>query len=222
MLVLNAGDSLDGVSTHATEVTCTLSGAEVQASGQITYKTLAQGQLAAAAASVYAPAAGLMAQISDVFLSNNNTVAETVALYVNGTAAANRIVQLQIPAGGSASFSRDGWRVYDATGAVLTGPGLIFSGAINTGARQTSGSLPTLTLTSGTGARVDTQHDRYLSVPTTTAGTVEVELSPDNTTYTALYTRTTQATDAVNVAVPAGWWVRLTATTSTLSAGTYY
>lgn len=100
----------------------------------------------------------------------------------------------------------------------------------------TSGALSTVTLTSGTGAQVDTASDRELHVPVTlnasavNTATVVVALSPDNVTYSTLCTLTApsnasaiagQIADA-SVYVPAGWYVKMTATNATLGTGTYY
>jgi hypothetical protein len=97
-----------------------------------------------------------------------------------------------------------------------------FPDAVNTGASQTSGALPTVTITSGTAHQVDATHDRQLVVATTTAGSVQVEISPDNTTFSTLYTKTTVASDEVSVMVPGGWYVKITATASTLGTATFY
>lgn len=88
----------------------------------------------------------------------------------------------------------------------------------------TSGSLPTVTLSSGTGAQVSTARDVNLYVPLTTdatnnAATCAVALSPDNSTYTTVETVSLAAAlntqGAVvfpcNVRVPAGWYIKLTA-----------
>ncbi len=69
-----------------------------------------------------------------------------------------------------------------------------------------------------------------LTPTSTAAATCLVDLSPDNTTYSALITESIPAGTAldsfvlpVRIRVPAGWYVRLTATNATLAAsGTYY
>ena len=86
-----------------------------------------------------------------------------------------------------------------------------------------SGALPTVTLTSTTGAQVSTARDVTLYVPltgdaTNNAATCAIALSPDNTTYTTVGTVSLAAavnnTGAVvlveSVRVPAGWYVKLT------------
>jgi hypothetical protein len=95
----------------------------------------------------------------------------------------------------------------------------------------TSGALPTVTLTSTTAAQVSTSRNVTLALYWTTDGTnnaatLKVELSPDNVTFTTLDTMSVAA--AINalgalqllapVAVPAGWYVKLTTVHSTIGA----
>lgn len=93
----------------------------------------------------------------------------------------------------------------------------------------TSGALPTVSISSGTAFQCSTARDVNLVATFTTTlatGTCKVELSPDNTTFSTLVTiapGATSATTPVNVAVPAGWYVKLTVGSSTLAAtATYY
>jgi hypothetical protein len=98
-----------------------------------------------------------------------------------------------------------------------------------------SGALPTATLASGTGGQLSTARDVDSVTPftgdaTNNAATCKIELSPDNVTYTTLNTvsiaaalNLTGALDQnINVAVPAGWYVKLTAVHGTLGTTTYY
>ncbi len=105
--------------------------------------------------------------------------------------------------------------IFDSSG-VLFLPNGIGTEAITTGA------LPTISFTSGVGKQVSTVRDTTVVVPTSTAGTVQVELSPDGVTYTSVYTKTALALDEVTVPVPWNWYVRLTTVTSTLGTGHYY
>lgn len=99
----------------------------------------------------------------------------------------------------------------------------------------TSGALPTVSLSSGTGAQVSTARDVYLSASITytpTAGasaTCVVAISPDNTTYSTLVTETVPLGTALDsfvkattIVVPAGWYVKLTTTNATIGTCTYY
>lgn len=95
----------------------------------------------------------------------------------------------------------------------------------------TSGSLPTVTLTSTTGAQVSTTRDVNLYVPLTSdatnnAATCAIALSADNSTYTTLTTVSVAAAvnnlgalvQLVTVRVPAGWYVKLTTSRMTIGA----
>jgi hypothetical protein len=95
----------------------------------------------------------------------------------------------------------------------------------------TSGALPTVTLTSTTGAQVSTARDVNLYALLTADATnniasCKIELSADNVTYTELSTVSLAAavnnTGAVaqlaTVRVPAGWYVKLTTSHMTIGA----
>ena len=99
----------------------------------------------------------------------------------------------------------------------------------------TSGALPTVSLTSGTGAVIDAANDRRIAVPVTftptsgAAATCAIAVSPDGTTYTTLTTKTVPAgtaldsfIDMVELTVPAGWRLKLTATNATIGTASYY
>jgi hypothetical protein len=92
----------------------------------------------------------------------------------------------------------------------------------------TSGALPTVQLVSGTGAQVSTTRDVEAHTPVTltaAGGTVTVALSPDNVTYSTLAVVTpgvNASIEDVVVRVPAGWYIKLTASSATLGVTTYY
>ena len=109
-----------------------------------------------------------------------------------------------------------------------------FPGGLKTTAIA-AGALPTLAFSSGVAKQVEATRDAHLVVPVTytpTAGaaaTCALALSPDNLTYSTLVTVTVPLgtaldsfVDQVAVAVPAGWWVRLTVANATLGTGTWY
>ena len=87
----------------------------------------------------------------------------------------------------------------------------------------TSGALPTVQLVSGAGAQVSTARDVdtytvWTGDATNNVASCAVAISPDNTTYTTIYTLSLAA--AVNntgaiallafARVPAGWYLKLT------------
>jgi hypothetical protein len=92
----------------------------------------------------------------------------------------------------------------------------------------TSGALPTHAVTSGTGAKVLTTRDTVVALPyniVVATDTVEIELSPDGTTYTTLVTLAPGiiSTLLASIPVPANWYIRVTLTGSaTLGAVVYY
>jgi hypothetical protein len=107
---------------------------------------------------------------------------------------------------------------------------IVSSGKVKMAAHGiTSGALSTVTLSSGTGAQVDTTCDRNLAVVisvTLATDTVAFALSPDNTTYTTLATLTpgvATSSDLFMIPVPAGWYVKCTITGSaTIGANSVY
>lgn len=118
-LTLNAGDSIAGVAGSATSITITIFGDEKTTTDD--FKVIYQGQLPAVAATLYGPVTvGSQTIVSTITLANTTGGAVTATLFVNGTAAANRVVSLTVPAGGSASWGGDGWKVLDSAGSVLT------------------------------------------------------------------------------------------------------
>lgn len=92
----------------------------------------------------------------------------------------------------------------------------------------TAGALATQQLVSGTGASVSTTRDVETHTPCTltgVGGTITVQLSPDNSTYSTLAVITpavnASITDVV-VRVPAGWFIKLTVASATIGVTTLY
>lgn len=90
------------------------------------------------------------------------------------------------------------------------------------GALRAARSINTLSLTSGTGHQVSTTLDTTVFINTTTAGSAAIALSPDGTTYTTLLSQTTAATHSFCIPVPAGWYIKVTLTTSSFGTNHYY
>lgn len=139
MIVLAAGNTLQGVSDAATKVTYTVFGMTL-IGGVEAYAPIAQGQFAAATAAIYtAPSPGQVF-IKSIHLTNNDVVDRTFALYVNGTAAANKISGGKIAAGGSAVYVDGvGWVFYTANGAVVQNPYTSQPAFVSGGALGTAG-----------------------------------------------------------------------------------
>lgn len=86
-------------------------------------------------------------------------------------------------------------------------------------------AVATPTITTGTAYHNALPYDVRLTVQVATAGTVAIAISPDGTTYTTLEAaRAVAATGAGNVTVdiPAGWYAKLTATTTVLGSAFAY
>lgn len=94
--------------------------------------------------------------------------------------------------------------------------------AVDTGA--TTFTTPTI---SGTAVQLSTTADKRLSVPVTynptavATATCEVSISPDDVTYTPVFSRSVPigvafagTVDTAHLDVPAGWWVKTTALTN--------
>ncbi len=120
MISLGAGQSIGAQCPTSNVVTCTITGSLITSGPTNNYQILYQGQLSATAAALYTVPTGDSALISHILLCNNSPSAQVVNLYVNGLAAANIIQSFTIPGYGSATFDRDGWKVYDTNGSLLT------------------------------------------------------------------------------------------------------
>lgn len=109
------------------------------------------------------------------------------------------------------------------------------NGTLTTNNPIASGSLPTVSLSSGTGAQISTSRNAnvgllYTLDGTSAIATVKLELSPDGTTYTSLgtisFAAAVNATGAIaellTFAVPAGWFVKVTVVHAAITSTTYY
>lgn len=119
MFTLAAADTIAGIAGTATAISYALFGMELSAAGVETYKKLAQGQMGLAAATLYTAPATTQTFVKSIHLANATANDVTgVALFLNGTAAANQVTGLfTIPGNGWAVCEEDGWRVYDANGS---------------------------------------------------------------------------------------------------------
>lgn len=127
MYTLAASDTLAGVASAASKVTCTIYGMELDGTTE-TYKVLYQGQLAAAAATIYTATANGPTFVRAIDVVNTDTVARTFALYRGGTSDANKITPtIVLAAGESIHYGENGWApisyiAHDHTTADGTGP----------------------------------------------------------------------------------------------------
>lgn len=129
-LTLAATQSIGGMAGTGTAVTYTLLGDEITGTTDA-FKVLAQGQLPTSAAALYT-ATGVTALVKTILLANTTASVVNVTLYINGTAAANQVASLPIPANGEAFWSDSGWVVMDSSGALLQTVGLTTDSVTNT------------------------------------------------------------------------------------------
>jgi len=132
MILIAASDTIAGVASAASKVTCTIYGMEL-ASGVETYKVLYQGQLAASAANIYTATANGPSFIRKIDIVNTDTVARTFQLFRGGLVNANAITpSFTLLAGCSAHFSdATGWQFLNTSGQVLTAQGGTLIGALD-------------------------------------------------------------------------------------------
>lgn len=122
MLTLAASNTIAGVASVASQMTCTIMGMELNGSTEV-YKILDQRQLASSAATIYTAPTSTTSFIKSITIVNNDTAVRTFRLYINGTAASNAITPLyEVPAGGQAVYEDGmGWSVYTVNGILLSG-----------------------------------------------------------------------------------------------------
>jgi hypothetical protein len=115
MITLATGETIQGIAGAATSITYTITGMEKAAAVE-TYKILAQGQLPAVVGVLYTAPASNVAFVKEILLHNPTAGSITFTLYVNGTAATNKIGTFILIAGGSAVYTQDGWKFFDGAG----------------------------------------------------------------------------------------------------------
>lgn len=122
MLTLATTNTIAGDASVASQLTCTIMGMELNGTTEV-YKPLYQGQLAAAAATIYTAPASTTTFVKSIMVVNNDTSVRTFRLYINGTAAANAITPLyEVQPGGQAVYEDGaGWTFYTANGIMLNG-----------------------------------------------------------------------------------------------------
>lgn len=167
MLTIAASDTIAGVASAATEVTCTLFLMELNTSTAAETYTKDQQQLATSAATIYTATANGPTFIRSITVVNTDTSnSNTFQLFAGGTAASNAITPVfTLVAGGHAQYEDGGgWTFYDGTGRIMesNGPTTSFSGGtlttVNLSANATANSTTTgveitglnTTLTAGT------------------------------------------------------------------------
>lgn len=139
---ITTGGTLNGKAGTATAVTYTISGDRKTTTDS--YEVLGQGQLALATGALLTTspvAASTQLLIAEILLNNATASPVTgIILYVNGTTAANQIVQISLVANGSAIYSQGRWETYDSGGNTLGGSGIVASVSNADGTTTVTGS----------------------------------------------------------------------------------
>ena len=122
MLTLAATNTLSGIASVASQMTCTIMGMELVGTTE-TYKVLYQGQLGSSAGTLYTVPSSTTTFIKSILITNNDSSTRTFRLFVNGTANSNAITSIfEVPANGSATYEdENGWEFYTLNGIILGG-----------------------------------------------------------------------------------------------------
>lgn len=117
MLTLATGETIAADSDAASVMNYTIFGMEKNGSTE-TYKTLAQGQIASAAATIYTAPGSNVSFIRTIMITNTDTVARSFQLFVNGTATSNAITPVYVLQAGESAVYEDGqaWKFFDING----------------------------------------------------------------------------------------------------------
>ena len=107
MITLATGNTIAGVSSAATVLTCTIFGMELNGTTEV-YKVLYQGQLPSAATTLYTVPGSNTAFVRSIMIVNTDTVDRTFTIYVNGTTAATAITANYLVSAGGAAVYEDG------------------------------------------------------------------------------------------------------------------
>lgn len=122
MLCLAPATTLQGFAAVANAVTLTIFGMErTVAGGAQVYKVLYQGQLPASVTTLYTAPSGTEALIRSMCLVNLDDLQNTVSLFYNGSAAANRLVPpIYICPHGMVQYEDGGMCEIGVRGGILT------------------------------------------------------------------------------------------------------
>ena len=122
MLTLATTNTLSGIASVASQITCTIMGMELVGTTE-TYKVLYQGQLDSSAGTLYTVPSSTTTFVKSILITNNDSATRTFRLFVNGTANSNAITSIfEVPAGGSATYEDgNGWEFYTSNGIILGG-----------------------------------------------------------------------------------------------------
>lgn len=189
MFTLATGNTIQALATLPTAITYTITGDEKGTSDS--FKVLAQGQLAAANAVLYTVPAATSTLVQQILMRNGGATANFI-IAINGSASspANVIFSGQVPSGGSAIYTADGWHVYDGNGAQLLVGGIGPAGA--TGATGATGPTGPTGATGAAGGL-------SFGVVVGNAGTATADVTSDTISITGIAPISTSAVDVPDV-----------------------
>lgn len=119
MIIIPSSGTLQGLAGTAGAISVTISSDSISA-GVDTFQSTQPAQLGTSASTLLTAGAAAQVLISDIHLSNTSLFAvNNVKLFVGGNAAINQICSFNIPIGGEAVYTNDGWKVYDTNGGIL-------------------------------------------------------------------------------------------------------
>lgn len=121
--LLNADSIQAKAGTGGGAINYTISSGDEITSGTEVFKILAQGQLTTSVASLYSPGGATKTSIIQMVLFANTTASDVdnCFVYVNGTATGNQETgRFKIPAYGTAILNKDGLRVLDGSGGLVS------------------------------------------------------------------------------------------------------
>lgn len=119
MIIIPASGTLQGQAGTAGAVSVTISSNSI-ASGVSTFQSTQPAQLGTSAGTLLTAGGAAQVLISDIHLSNTTLFAvNNVKLFIGGSAATNQICSFNIPIGGEAVYTNNGWVVYDTNGGIL-------------------------------------------------------------------------------------------------------
>lgn len=220
MIVVGISSSIAGGSTSATTVNCTITGCltdnSVPPVAQ-SYKVLDQRQLASSVSTLVSTSSSQEILISSIHLFNTGATIQTVTMAVGGTASANNIATIVLPANGWAIYEDgQGWQIYSSSGLMVTG-GLVLANGLGTPSTATqlltastqaviTGTLATLATNA---LKVGSRFRFIFSTAKTGAGTatwkVDVKWGTAGTTVDGTIATITSGTNTA--AIDKGTWV---------------
>ena len=192
MYALPNGTALEGIATTVSTVVATIEGMELDTSSPPNGAPFnSQGYVPSTAGSLYSPSGSKSSLISKIHLLNTSgSVAQTVSLFIGGTAASNQIATFSIPAGGWASYNGAGedWQVYTSAGVPMASAGLITASSYITN----TVSVPATTITNITSLSLSPGTWLILGaatfhLTTATLGHMDLFLGPTSASKTSAY-----------------------------------